>query len=114
MKISNVSEWHKWFKEVHENMEDKEVVIQVLSEPVKILKKCRIWCIQTVDQAYYVEIFKQVCEAVHRKSPELWPNSWILYQLPQLTQCSCPKISYWNGTPILFPDLAPDDICFQK
>jgi hypothetical protein len=27
---------------------------------------------QTVNQAYYVEILKQLCEAVHRKRPEGW------------------------------------------
>jgi len=29
---------------------------------------------QTVNHAYYVEILKQLHEAVHRKQPELWPN----------------------------------------
>jgi len=29
---------------------------------------------QTVNQAYYVEILKWLCEAVHRKRPKLWPN----------------------------------------
>jgi hypothetical protein len=34
---------------------------------------------QTVNQAYYVEILKQLHEAVHIKRPELWPNNCILY-----------------------------------
>jgi hypothetical protein len=34
---------------------------------------------QTVDLAYYVEMPKQLHEAVHRKKPELWPNNWILH-----------------------------------
>jgi hypothetical protein len=34
---------------------------------------------QAVNQAYYVEILKQLCEAVHRKGPELWPSDWILH-----------------------------------
>jgi hypothetical protein len=34
---------------------------------------------KTVNQAYYVELLKQLCEAVHRKRPELWPNDWILH-----------------------------------
>jgi len=38
----------------------KEVVIQDLTEPVKMLKKCGIWCIQTVNQAYYVEIYMKL------------------------------------------------------
>jgi hypothetical protein len=36
---------------------------------------------QAVNQAYYVEILKQLHEAMHRKGPELWPNDWILHQL---------------------------------
>jgi hypothetical protein len=43
------------------------------------VEKCGIWCIQTVNQAYYVEIIKQLHEGVHRKRPELWPNNWILH-----------------------------------
>jgi hypothetical protein len=34
---------------------------------------------QRVDQAYYVEIFKRLHEAVRRKTPEIWPNVWILH-----------------------------------
>jgi hypothetical protein len=34
---------------------------------------------QTVNQAYYVEILKQLFEGVHRKRPEIWPNNWILH-----------------------------------
>jgi hypothetical protein len=36
--------------------------------------------VQTVDQIYYVEIMKQLDEAVSRKKPELWPNDWILHR----------------------------------
>jgi hypothetical protein len=35
---------------------------------------------QTVNQACYVEILKRLCEAVHRKMPELRPNDWILHR----------------------------------
>jgi hypothetical protein len=34
---------------------------------------------QTVYQAYYEETLKWSCEAVHRKTPELWPSNWILH-----------------------------------
>jgi hypothetical protein len=34
---------------------------------------------QTVNQAYYVEILKQLHEDVHRKTPKLWPKDWILH-----------------------------------
>jgi hypothetical protein len=32
---------------------------------------------RTVNCAYYVEILKQLHEAVCRKRLELWPNDWI-------------------------------------
>jgi hypothetical protein len=34
---------------------------------------------RTVNQAYYVEILKRLREAVRRKSPELWPDDWIIH-----------------------------------
>jgi fatty acid-binding protein DegV len=34
---------------------------------------------QTVNRAYYVEILKWLCEAVHRKRHKLRPNDWILH-----------------------------------
>jgi hypothetical protein len=33
---------------------------------------------QTVKQTYYVEVLKQLREAVRRKRLEFWPNDWIL------------------------------------
>jgi hypothetical protein len=43
---------------------------------------------QTVNQAYYVEIMKNLSEAVCRKRPELWTDDWFL-------QAVCgPKIYY--------------------
>jgi hypothetical protein len=35
--------------------------------------------VPAVNQSYYVEILKQLHEAVHRKGPELWPSDWILH-----------------------------------
>jgi hypothetical protein len=32
-------EWHSRFKECRENVEDDEMVIDVLTEPIKVLKK---------------------------------------------------------------------------
>jgi hypothetical protein len=44
----------------------REVVVQDLTKLMNMLKKCRIiWCIQTVSEAYCVEILKQLYEAVH-------------------------------------------------
>jgi hypothetical protein len=34
---------------------------------------------QTVSQAYYLEIWKRLHEAVHRERPGLWSNDWILH-----------------------------------
>jgi hypothetical protein len=52
----------------------KEVVVQDLTESMKMLEKC----IQTVNQAHYVEILKLLREAVRIKRPELWPSEWII------------------------------------
>jgi hypothetical protein len=44
MKNSRICEWHKQFKDGPEKVEDDEkVVIQDLTEPMKMLKKCGIW-----------------------------------------------------------------------
>jgi hypothetical protein len=40
MKKSSISECHEY-------VEDDEVVVQDLTELMKMLKKCGIWCIQT-------------------------------------------------------------------
>jgi len=52
----------------------KDMVVHDLTEPMKMLKKCRIWCFQTVKQAYCVEILKWLHKVVHRERPELGPN----------------------------------------
>jgi hypothetical protein len=47
MKKSHVFEWHKWFTEGFENVEnDERCGCPSLTEPVKMLKKYGIWCIQ--------------------------------------------------------------------
>jgi hypothetical protein len=57
---------------------------------------------QTVNQAYYVEILKHLCEAVHRKRSELWPD-WVFYHdsapaHKMLSSSSWPKnqLLKWN------------------
>jgi TPP-dependent trihydroxycyclohexane-1,2-dione (THcHDO) dehydratase len=58
MGKSSVFEWHKRLKEGRKEAED-DVVIQDLTEPMEMLKKCATWWIlqgETVNQAYYVEI----------------------------------------------------------
>jgi hypothetical protein len=54
---------------------------------------------QTVNQAYYVEILKKLCESVYRRKPELWPgDEFTSMTMLQLTRCcqsfSGPKIDY--------------------
>jgi hypothetical protein len=34
---------------------------------------------QTANQAYRVEILKQLHEAICRKRPEFWPSGWVLH-----------------------------------
>jgi hypothetical protein len=34
---------------------------------------------RTVNQHCYLEIFARLREAVHRRRPELWPDTWILH-----------------------------------
>jgi hypothetical protein len=47
MKESSDFVEHKRFKEGVENVKMmKEVVVQYLTEPMKVLKKCSRWCIQ--------------------------------------------------------------------
>jgi hypothetical protein len=99
----------------------KEAVIQDLTDPMKMLKKCRIWSIQTINQAYYVETLKWLHETVHRKRPELWSNDWIFYhdnapghKVLSVKQFLAQKSITEMDHPFYSPDLAPNDFCFQK
>jgi hypothetical protein len=80
MKSLSVLQWHKWFKEGLENMEDNDGCghpkYHRTDEHVE-----KVWNMVYSDnnQAYYVEKLMQLCEAEHRKRPELWPNDWILH-----------------------------------
>jgi hypothetical protein len=79
MKKSSVFVWHKRFKESRENAEgDKKLVVQELAELMKMLEKCGLWLIHTVNQAYYGEV-KGLHEAVRRKRPALWHNDRTLH-----------------------------------
>jgi hypothetical protein len=71
---------------------------------------------QTVSQAYYVEIFKRLHEALRRKRPELWLTDWFLHRdiapthkalsLKQfLAQKSITKLKH----PSCSPGLCPSD-----
>jgi len=76
------------------------------------MKKCGIWCIQTVSQAYYVEILKLLRESVRKKRPELWPS--YLVTMPQLKRhCLSASLAQTSITelehPPCSPGLAPND-----
>jgi hypothetical protein len=45
-----------------------------------MLRKCGICCSRIINQAYYVEILKRLCEILRIKRPELWPNDWIFHR----------------------------------
>jgi hypothetical protein len=75
MKKSNVLEWHKWFKEGHENVKDDgRSGCPGFHRTDKNVKKVQSLVHSTFTQAYCVEILKQLYEAVHRKRPELWAS----------------------------------------
>jgi hypothetical protein len=94
-KKSSVFELHKQFKEGHENMKMmKEVVIQGLTELMKMLRKCRIWCIQTD--------FKVSSKLIMWKYSMYTGFSKMIMLQPtrhSLSTSSWPKN---QGTPILF------------
>jgi len=49
VKRTSVSEWNIWFKEGRKNVKDDERSgrnIKDVTEPMKMLKKLRIWCTQ--------------------------------------------------------------------
>jgi hypothetical protein len=77
-------------------------VIQDLTEPMKKLQKCRIWCVHvdvlSINHAYYVEILKQLHEA---KGPELWPNYWILHHDRTPAHKALLSNSFWPKNQLL-------------
>jgi hypothetical protein len=55
---------------------------------------------QTVNQAYYAEIVKRLCEAVHRKRLQLWSNNWILHH-DNAPAHKALSSSFWPKIPLL-------------
>jgi hypothetical protein len=79
MKKWSVSEWHKQFKELacwnHKWRQYWSLpLISTVLFTLKPFHKAK-----PSNQAYYVEVLKWLCETVHRKRPEIWPNNWILH-----------------------------------
>jgi hypothetical protein len=75
MKKSSVFEWLKRFKDGRETVKDAERSGRPRSHRTyENTQKCGIWCIHTVNQAYYVKLVKRLREAVRRKRHELCSN----------------------------------------
>jgi len=72
---------------------------------------------QTVNQQFYLEVLKRLCDAVRRKLPKLWwSGEWLLHHdnFPAHTALSVRQFLMKNGMttalhPSYFPDLAPCD-----
>jgi len=72
---------------------------------------------QTVNQQFYLEVLKQLRDAVRRKCPKLWwSGEWLLHQdnAPAHTALSVHQFLMKNGMttashPFYSPDLAPCD-----
>jgi hypothetical protein len=76
-----------------------------------------------VNQAYYVEILKRLCEIVHRNKPELWPIVWILHhdnaaahKALSVRQFRVQKyrLLKWNASPVPLMWLRMTSGCFLK
>jgi hypothetical protein len=121
-KKSSVFEWHKWFKESSHaeiTYEDKAHHFLQCNGTVhfEFIPQG-----QKVNQAYYVEKVKQLCEDVHRKRPEHCSNDWILHHdsAPTHKALSVKKflsknpLLQWNSHPISLIRLWMTSGCFQK
>jgi len=101
-KVCNGNRWHpvNGRKLTHQNHTKGIVHIEFIPQG------------QRVNQVY-VEILKQLHEAVYRKWPELWLITFFTTTMLHLTrscqEVSGPEINQWNGTPSLVPRLAVND-----
>jgi hypothetical protein len=88
MKRIGVSEWHKWFKEGHKNMENEDNAHHFFDVKGTVHFEF-IPQGQTLNQIYYMEVLKWLHEAVHRKRPALGPrNGFSTVTMLQLTRFS--------------------------
>jgi transposase len=68
-----------------------------------------------------MEKLKRLCESLHRERPELWPNDWILRRVNapahkslSVKQFLAQKLATLVEHPRYSPDLAPNELYFQK
>jgi hypothetical protein len=121
MKKSSVSEWNKLFKESCKNVEDdKRSGCPRSHRNNENIEK--MWNLVhsdrhlSINQAYYVEILKQLHKAVCRKRLELWPDNWILHhdnvqahKALSTKQFLAQKLITVMEHPSYSPDLAPNN-----
>jgi len=95
MKKSNVSDWHKWFKEGCRNMEDEG---SQFSSPSSILGIVHFEFIaQSQAVNYYVEILKVCIEKGLNFGPVIGFSTMTMLQL---TRCSLSS-SFWPKNQLL-------------
>jgi hypothetical protein len=79
MKKSSVSEWQRRFKEGHKNVEDDEISDPQISHKTnETVEKVRN-LVHLDGRLSINQTLKQLCEAMRRNRPELWPSDWIFH-----------------------------------
>jgi hypothetical protein len=79
MKRLSVFEWHKSFIEGWEDMKGERIDVRKLTGQMKIVYFEFLEQGRTVNQHCYLEILARLRVVVCRRSPELWPDAWILH-----------------------------------
>jgi hypothetical protein len=96
----------------------KELDVRKLTGQMKIVHFEFLEQGRTVNQHCYLEILARLREAVRRKRPELWPDTWILHHdnapahdVLALREFLAKKSIMKLDHPSYSPDLAPCDFC---
>jgi hypothetical protein len=74
MKKSSVFEWHRWFKEGQEDVQDKPRS----GQPKTQRTHTNVDSVRTLEHSV-LEVPTRLQESVRRKEPKLWPDKWILH-----------------------------------
>jgi hypothetical protein len=109
MEKSSVFECHKRFRESsHVEITNEDNAYHVLR--YQDIVHCGFDSKgQTVYQAHYVEMLKQLREAVHRQRPELCPSDWILHHDNAPAHKALSVKQFLAQKPITEMDLALND-----
>lgn len=118
---SNVYRWYKMFSEGREDVSDEERSGRVL---LTVFFDCRgvvhyefLPQGRTVNKEYYLQVMRNLREAIRQKRPDLWKNkNWLLHHdnAPAHTSLLVREFLAKNNTLIMpqppySPDLAPCD-----